>query len=109
MIQGFFYANPDVLAEALVDFVRQDPVGKRQTEALKAIFNSHSLRQDCIERYPPESYAQKVQGLKTAAAGIDELRAEKGLSRIVECVLTSIELQKEADRQYGALFLSLRV
>ena len=105
LIQCLFHANPDVLAEALVDFVRQDPVGQRQTAALKAIFNSHSLRQDCIECfYPPESYAQKVQGLKTAAAGIDDLRAEKGLSRIVDCVVTSIELQKEASRQYRALF-----
>ncbi len=107
LIQSLFYANPDVLAEPLIDFVREDPMGKRQTAALKIIFNSHSLRQDALECfYPPESYAQKVQGLKTAAAGIDNLRAQKGFSDIVQRVITSVESQKGADRQYETLFPS---
>ncbi len=104
LIQRLFYANPDVLAEPLIDFVRGAPMGPRQTELLRDIFNPRSLLRDAVECYPPESHDQKVWGLKSAAAGIDNLRAQKGFGDIVECVVDSVKLQKRANQCYGALF-----
>ena len=107
LIHGLFYRNPDVLAEPLIDFVRGDPMGSRQTKLLRDIFNPAILRKDTLECfYSAESYAQKVQGLKTAAAGIDDLRAKQGVLAIVENVITSYEAERAAKEQHRSLFHS---
>lgn len=104
LVQNLFYANPDVLAKPFVDFVRGDPMGERQTKLLTDIFNPTILLRDAVECYPPESYDQKVWGLKRAAAGIDNLRTERGLGHIVRLVLDSVAFKKDADKQYKTLF-----
>lgn len=101
-IRELFYLHPDVLAEALIDFVRRDPAGPKQTEVLMDVFYPFTLSCYINDASSP----QKIQGLKTAAAGIDDLRTQKGLSDIVQCVITSVESQKGADRQYETLFPS---
>lgn len=101
-IRELFYLHPDVLADALIDFVRQDPAGPKQTEVLMDVFYPFTLSCYINDASSP----QKIQGLRTAAAGIDNLRAQKGFSDIVRFVVDSIESQKGADRQYETLFPS---
>lgn len=107
LIHDLFYRNPDVLAEPLIDFVRQDPMGKRQTKLLTDIFNPAILRRDAIGCYPPASYDQKILGLKTAAGGIDTLHGRKqGILAIVECVITSFESERAAKEKHREFFYS---
>lgn len=108
-IQELFYLNPDVLADALVKFVQEDPTGKQQENILREIFNPRSLKRDAVELYSEGSvYALMTQGLKNAAADIDTLRGaqgqRRGVSHIVRQVIASVEAERDATKQHLKLF-----
>ncbi len=109
LAQELFHANPDALAEPLITFVRENPTGGAQTRLLTDIFDPDTLRRDAVGCYPPESYDQKVQGLKRAAAGIDNLPTKPGVLSIVEDVITSYESERNARKKHGDLFFPDRL